>query len=898
MHKKILELMLALTVIFCSLSANADSAYYNKSQSWAGKKKVLITAFEPFEGRNQNNSTLVAQELSRLFQVHPKLNNKFSVELLILPVQALTASNKVKDYVNRSGLAPDMVISMGESAALSVSREALRVERGAYNIKSCSFYDTQCREASDRLDFSNLPENRKANQQWPSRSLFNFPIGDMLCSLHNTDQEAIEVGDNIGNYVCNDTGYNLSLFFRSADEKRDSVAGPIAQLNRSAKDRAAAIGYQLKIDIDNLENVKKAKEDSLVLLKESLGAAQKKYEDFKIRYNQFLASNELTQVIVDYHIRQQGVVINKKHAEEMKNDERNKIKDTAAAMYRELTALENVKNSELRKYNEIIFWIESYTNGVIAAQMQKKARELTEDVYRRLKSELSSFEKIINDSSPLTADGNVPMFGFIHVSSVASKDTHDAESIARKIALMIQGAFDARYPSAAVNFEKRRVSSANGTRKTTWSGSLSCGFDQMLLEDPEYSRASNAFREADRSFTNIKSALRPVLSEKQNKKIEDGDFDWALFVKQLPAFEKSLRSELDKNEKKLNQETGKTRIPGSLVDYSLNREITAQKAALSVISKIPSVFDAHTKELARVNKLQSSFPGPSPADQFFSGYDKFSSAGVYDKLTRKQYLFSIQTDNQVPSHVFLGLDSTGNILQLHQLIAPSPGLENMDEHGQIAFGQETPLVNHSVYDLLPNISPISFGKNLGSGRGVTFYSSGNGRFFALSSPEEDVSNSVRARKDSLLGSSGGARELNTRIEYVLRLGFELKSPAQREHCTPKEPKKGEKGTMIFQPPDCKIVHYLASNMVNYDLLLSYQDGHWQIADRTYQAVDFISLKTEGAHHIKDGDVPARYLSSVNFAFSNAFIEYRNEARKRIERQKEAEKNKTIVIGKK
>jgi len=114
---------------------------------------------------------------------------------------------------------PDLVLSLGESGSVHYQGFLFRFEASAYNLKSCESPGVDC-PAKKRtiIDLTQRPQpeiplGMQIHPGWPTRSLFTLPIPNMYCGLNTDDRDVILLGDETGDYVCNDLSYRLSFYF-------------------------------------------------------------------------------------------------------------------------------------------------------------------------------------------------------------------------------------------------------------------------------------------------------------------------------------------------------------------------------------------------------------------------------------------------------------------------------------------------------------------------------------------------------------------------------------------------------------------------------------------------------------------------------------------------------------
>lgn len=169
------------------------------SQAFAGPKTktVLITAFEPFDGRTENTSQTVALEIAKN-SVH-WLGKKVRVETCILPVTYNLAAEVAIRCYERMNPPPDFVLSLGEGGPSKVSIEMI-IE----NMNS-----------STSTDSTGKPANKlKIAEAGPAQVFTTIPVFQLYKDkFTSTEIEHIRLSEDAGGFVCNNTAYILGRYF-------------------------------------------------------------------------------------------------------------------------------------------------------------------------------------------------------------------------------------------------------------------------------------------------------------------------------------------------------------------------------------------------------------------------------------------------------------------------------------------------------------------------------------------------------------------------------------------------------------------------------------------------------------------------------------------------------------
>ena len=142
-------------------------------------KKILITAFEPFGGSVVNTSAAVLEML-------PEEIGGAKVEKVLLPVVFGKAAEKAL------ACTADCIFLLGEAAG----RTAVTPERRGRNVRNARIPDNE----------GNKPEGEKILADGPEEYLTVFPV-DAIVEEMKAEGYGVEVSEDAGTYVCNDTFY-------------------------------------------------------------------------------------------------------------------------------------------------------------------------------------------------------------------------------------------------------------------------------------------------------------------------------------------------------------------------------------------------------------------------------------------------------------------------------------------------------------------------------------------------------------------------------------------------------------------------------------------------------------------------------------------------------------------
>lgn len=159
-----------------------------------GETTILLTAFEPFDGRQVNQSAIVAAKMK---EAQSLLGPDVHIEVCILPVVYDQGAKAAERCFLKMKTPPTLVLSLGEDDTCNV-----RLETRAENS------NTSPGLPSSAYDDSKI-------DSFGQRELgFNFPIYRMYCALSPAERECVAVSNNMGNYVCNNTAYHLTEYFK------------------------------------------------------------------------------------------------------------------------------------------------------------------------------------------------------------------------------------------------------------------------------------------------------------------------------------------------------------------------------------------------------------------------------------------------------------------------------------------------------------------------------------------------------------------------------------------------------------------------------------------------------------------------------------------------------------
>ena len=153
--------------------------------------KILVTAFEPFNGRDMNPSQLILEQLEA-----PE-----GVTLIkeLLPVEFKATTKLLQERLEEHQ--PDIVLSLGQAG----NRPEISVERVAINLNNCRSSNGQKIIADNAGD---MPVDAPIVEGAPQAYFSNLPVWDMVKVIQEAGVEAA-VSYTAGAYVCNHVMYTV-----------------------------------------------------------------------------------------------------------------------------------------------------------------------------------------------------------------------------------------------------------------------------------------------------------------------------------------------------------------------------------------------------------------------------------------------------------------------------------------------------------------------------------------------------------------------------------------------------------------------------------------------------------------------------------------------------------------
>lgn len=147
---------------------------------------VLLTGFDPFDGRSTNASWAAVQEVARTWSGPPEL------VVACLPVSFRAARQVLREAVARH--APLLVVAVGEATG----RSRVGIERVAVNLIDAQIPDNE----------GSAPVDVPVISGGPTAYLTTLPVKACLGAARAAGAP-VEVSSTAGTYVCNATFYAL-----------------------------------------------------------------------------------------------------------------------------------------------------------------------------------------------------------------------------------------------------------------------------------------------------------------------------------------------------------------------------------------------------------------------------------------------------------------------------------------------------------------------------------------------------------------------------------------------------------------------------------------------------------------------------------------------------------------
>jgi pyroglutamyl-peptidase len=181
-------------------------------------KALLLTCFEPFGGRNQNRSELLARAMPQLEELKQEFD---TIEVCRLPVVYDVARGIALDFIRTrqaQGFEP-IVVSFGEC-----SGSQIRIETGARNLDDSH---TEADNSGQRRQ--GVPVVPGA----PDRIDFGFPIAALASSPSLRALKPL-LSEDAGSFLCNHLAFGLAH-----ELSRDSIPYLFIHVGRDSEHEPA-----------------------------------------------------------------------------------------------------------------------------------------------------------------------------------------------------------------------------------------------------------------------------------------------------------------------------------------------------------------------------------------------------------------------------------------------------------------------------------------------------------------------------------------------------------------------------------------------------------------------------------------------------------------------------------
>lgn len=151
--------------------------------------KILVTAFEPFNGRDINPSQLILEQL--------EAPEGATLIKQLLPVEFQRTTDMLRQLLKEHQ--PDIVLSLGQAG----NRPEISVERIAINLNNCRSSNGKKTVADNAGD---APIDEVIVEGAPEAYFSNLPVWEMVKAIQEAGVD-VAVSYTAGTYVCNHVMY-------------------------------------------------------------------------------------------------------------------------------------------------------------------------------------------------------------------------------------------------------------------------------------------------------------------------------------------------------------------------------------------------------------------------------------------------------------------------------------------------------------------------------------------------------------------------------------------------------------------------------------------------------------------------------------------------------------------
>lgn len=150
---------------------------------------ILVTYFDPFDGKDMNNSEIMAKKVNAEFN-----DPNIKLHLCRLKTVFDKAYLEIQDCISDLDTPPTMVVSLGEAGCYGV-----KIETRAIN------YDRSFGADNDGIERFGTPIYPGESQALG----VTLPVDKAYCELSTDLKKGVFISNNAGSFVCNNTLYHL-----------------------------------------------------------------------------------------------------------------------------------------------------------------------------------------------------------------------------------------------------------------------------------------------------------------------------------------------------------------------------------------------------------------------------------------------------------------------------------------------------------------------------------------------------------------------------------------------------------------------------------------------------------------------------------------------------------------
>lgn len=158
------------------------------------KPVVLVSYFDPFQGTSSNNSENVAKAVAE----NLNLGSALSIELCALNTIFDKAYAQLENCLKKLPDRPAMVLSLGE---------------GTCELKMETMLRNNDRTIAGPDNAGVSRNNTRIIPEAPAVLGLRYPSAAMFCALDKKERRQMEVSNDAGSFVCNNTGFQMSHYY-------------------------------------------------------------------------------------------------------------------------------------------------------------------------------------------------------------------------------------------------------------------------------------------------------------------------------------------------------------------------------------------------------------------------------------------------------------------------------------------------------------------------------------------------------------------------------------------------------------------------------------------------------------------------------------------------------------